>query len=141
MHDYSLFCPVDERTATNFKRRVDKRDPGCDEPYANDDEGSTFFKFTNIRRYGIDKQQGHEDFPYQEVALVLYDPDDDPADGPKRQKGAYYLPVHSKQQLKPRPVMGQSDEPDLLEVEVRDMEDEEMDLKRRWQKQVDIRDE
>ena len=136
-HDYNLFYPVNERTAANFARKADARAPDRDAAYANDDEGSQAFKFENLRRYAIGMQHGHEDFPYQEVALVLCDEEEG---GAARQRGAYYLPITSKQQLKPRPG-GERDDVDFLEVEVRDMDDEELDMKRNWLATVDVRDE
>ncbi|CAD6594101.1 MAG: hypothetical protein ASARMPREDX12_008590 [Alectoria sarmentosa] len=115
-YNYEFFLPADETAIQNVMRKLDVNDDACDDPALYTDkapDGSGVFKFDFLRTYEPGRGSTRGDQQYREVALALHDPeldrqtastestarDDgiDPLD-----KGAYYYPVLSKVQLKPR---------------------------------------
>ena len=102
---YEFFLPLNETIARGIKRKRDTQDPDKDDDTLYTDtreEGSTeknCFKLPQIRQYESGVQQNFSEAPYQEVAIALHDPEDD-AD--PLQKAAYFYPIGSKTQLKPR---------------------------------------
>ena len=115
-YNYEFFLPDTEVVATNVMRKLDANDDACDDPALYTDkapDGSGVFKFDFLRTYEPGRGSTRGDQQYREVALALHDPEldrqtvsteskargsgIDPLD-----KGAYYYPVLSKVQLKPR---------------------------------------
>ena len=115
-YNYEFFLPANEITTRNVMRKLDVNDGACDEPAlytdkAPDDSG--VFKFDFLRTYEPGRGSARGDQQYREVALALHDPELDrqiastefTARGNRTHlldKGAYYYPVLSKVQLKPR---------------------------------------
>lgn len=115
-YNYEFFLPASEVAIENVTRKLDVNDDACDDPALYTDkapDGSGVFKFDFLRTYEPGRGSTRGDQQYREVALALHDPeldrqiagiqskardkDVDPLD-----KGAYYYPVLSKVQLKPR---------------------------------------
>lgn len=107
MH-YELFLPGNEMTPTNLKRKRDIEDPEKDSSAlytdaSKDSQENDCFKFNNVREYETGTQSTSYDAPYQEIALALYDPEIEDLEVPSRlQKAAYFYPVVSRTQLRPR---------------------------------------
>lgn len=115
-YNYEFFLPNNEVATKNVKRKLDVNDDACDDPALYTDkapDGSGVFKFDFLRTYepGRGSTRGFQQ--YREVALALHDPELDrqtaSTDSIVRRngidalnKGAYYYPVLSKVQLKPR---------------------------------------
>ena len=116
VYNYEFFLPANEVATENVIRKLDVHNNACDDPALYTDrapDGSGVFKFDFLRTYepGSGSTRGNQQ--YREVALALHDPEldrqtvstesrahgngIDPLD-----KGAYYYPVLSKVQLKPR---------------------------------------
>ena len=115
-YNYEFFLPATEVVTKNVIRKLDVRDDACDDPALYTDkapDASGVFKFDFVRTYESPRGSTRGDQQYREVALALHDPE------PNRQtaetqytgrsddivpldKGAYYYPVLSKVQLKPR---------------------------------------
>ena len=115
-YNYELFLPANETATKKVIRKLDVTDEACDDPTLYTDkapDGSSVFKFDFLRTYESGRGSTRRDQQYREVALALHDPEldrqpmnteytargngIDPLD-----KGAYYYPVTSKLQLKPR---------------------------------------
>ena len=110
--DYEFFLPHDELTAERYKQMINMDNPNKDDPklYTNSANGgpdNDSFRFEKVREYETGLQTDNTHSPYQEIALALYDPaikhEESGAEAAsRRQKGAYYYPIGSKVQLKPR---------------------------------------
>ena len=115
--DYEFFLPSGDQSTKNIKKKFDVDHPDRDDPalYKGTAKNSSHssFRYNNVRIYETGLQSNNSDHQYQEVALALYDPelenekagiDADGNGGPltRRQKAAYYYPIVSKVQLKPR---------------------------------------
>ena len=115
--DYEFFLPSMEESTKNIKKMFDVNDPERNDQTLykgtrkNSSRGS--FRYNNVRLYETGLQSNTSDHQHQEVALALYDPEPGKgmtgaeADGSgglsvRRQKAAYYYPIISKVQLKPR---------------------------------------
>ena len=115
-YNYEFFLPANEVVTNNIMRKLDVTHDACDDPALYTDkapDGSGVFKFDFLRTYESGRGSTRGDQQYREIALALHDPeldrqsasteyaargnDIDPLD-----KGAYYYPVLSKVQLKPR---------------------------------------
>ena len=115
-YNYEFFLPANEVATKNVMRKLDVTHDACDDPALYTDkapDGSGVFKFDFLRTYESGRGSSRGDQQYREIALALHDPqldrqsasteyaargnDIDPLD-----KGAYYYPVLSKVQLKPR---------------------------------------
>ena len=104
VYDYEMFLPVDDAEALKVKRKLDVYNPDQDDPtlYTHKDaEGNGFFKYPHIRSYESSRRLDQPDHQYKEVALALHDHHLD-NDGSLQGKGAFYYPIVSKLQLKPR---------------------------------------
>ena len=117
-YDYEFFLPSNTQTIKNIKRKFDVDDPQKDDPnlYMAYEDPKTprqeSFRFKHVRVYETGLQSHNLNNPYHEVALALYDPEiEEQVSGIKingvggeraRQKAAYYYPIVSKVQLKPR---------------------------------------
>lgn len=102
--DYEFFIPQDDITTENYKIKVEDDNPNKDDPklYTYNSHGgpeNDSFRFEKVREYETGLQTDNTAFPYQEVALVLHEPGSSISRLPK---GAYYYPIVSKVQLKPR---------------------------------------
>lgn len=116
-YNYEFFLPANDAATNNIQKKLDVNDATCDDPALYTDkapDGSGVFKFDFLRTYEPGRGSTRGDQQYREVALALHDQkldrqterteesaarDNtiDPLD-----KGAYYYPVLSKVQLKPR---------------------------------------
>ena len=115
-YNYEFFLPADEIATKSVMRKLDIYDTACDDPALYTDkapDGSGVFKFDFLRTYESGRGSTRGGQQYREVALALHDPaleqqlvsteyaaggnGNNPLD-----KGAYYYPVLSKVQLKPR---------------------------------------
>ena len=115
-YNYEFFLPASEIATENVMRRLDVNNDACDDPALYTDkapDGSGVFKFDFLRTYEPGRGSTRGGQQYREVALALHDPELDRQrtstkstardDGIDRlDKGAYYYPVLSKVQLKPR---------------------------------------
>ena len=115
-YNYEFFLPGNEVATKNVIRKLDVNDSGCDDPALYTDKapnGSGFFKFNFLRTYESGRGSTRGDQQYREVALALHDPELDPHEASTEStargngsdpldKGAFYYPVLSKVQLKPR---------------------------------------
>ena len=111
---YSFYLPNEEAKVENIKKKFDIHDPDHDDPalYTNISHGGQkdSFRYDLVRDYETGLRSQPKD-AYQEVVLALHDPKDEDADDdddddeegpPRRQKAAYFYPIKSKIQLKPR---------------------------------------
>ena len=151
--DYEFYLPQTTDEVKNIQRQFNVLDPQRDDEllrqsYTNDGEPCNRYDFH--RTYDLYRQQMSLDFPYKEVALAIYDPDLDAAsvafvNGHGRKsldlsKGAYYYPIGSKMQLRPRrnkalvqlglasqkAAEDSTERPDAWNVVVRDPDDDEL---------------
>ena len=169
-YDYEFFLPSDAQMARNIKRKFDIDDPGRDDPslYAVSESHKNTrqesFRYRHVRVYETGLQSHNLSNPYQEVALALYDPEieqqmagikvDDGGVRRTRQKAAYYYPIVSKVQLKPRrskylaslglpvrPGNNQDDEVgkyDAVDLVVRDPDDVESSSRASHKANIDV---
>ena len=114
-YDYEFFLPASDLSTENIKRKLDVNDMDCGDPalYTNKAaDGSGVFKYDFLRTYEPGRQFNQPDQQYREVALALHDPElyrqtasaeQASHQGPDPlSKGAYYYPIATKMQLKPR---------------------------------------
>ena len=115
-YNYEFFLPGSEVAIRNVRRKLDVNDDACDDPALYTDkapDGSGVFKFNFLRTYESGRGSTRGDQQYREVALALHDPELDRQSSSTEytvrgngieplEKGAYYYPVLSKVQLKPR---------------------------------------
>ena len=160
--NYELFLPTDENMTQAIKRKRDVADAGRDDPDLYTDIHDVeagekdCFKLINERACESGMQQTFADNPYQEVAIALYDGDDDKEnqDGTmanggsegnqkpqKKQKAAYYYPIVAKTQVKPRRaaqlgplglarrVEETEEKIDVLAVQYRDQDEEDKEAR------------
>ncbi|MCJ1472672.1 hypothetical protein MMC13_001321 [Lambiella insularis] len=108
--DYEFFLPVDDATAANVRQKMDVHNPNKDDPklYTYSTKGNAetdSFRYDHVRDYESGMQTLNED-KYLETAIVLHDfgsKGDSERGGTKaRGKVAFYYPITSKVQLKPR---------------------------------------
>lgn len=166
--NYDLFLPNDDFTAANVIQKFDPENLHRDDLtlYTHPSKGldTDSFRFDYMRRYETTKQDVHDETPYQEVALTLYDPphdvDDDhdaaaaavdeaPVD--PRQKAAYYYPIMSKVNLQPSRAKylaqlglrgkhereNEEETIDLVEVTIRDADEAEFKKREGYLVEVD----
>ena len=115
-YNYEFFLPANELATKNVMRKLDVNDDACDDLALYTDkapDGSGVFKFDFLRTYESGRGSTRGDQQYREVALALHDPGLDQQSANTEytargngidslDKGAYYYPVLSKVQLKPR---------------------------------------
>ena len=115
-YNYEFFLPGSQVAVRNVRRKLDVNDDACDDPALYTDkapDGSGVFKFDFLRTYESGRGSTRGDQQYREVALALHDPELDRQSSSTEytvrgtgidplEKGAYYYPVLSKVQLKPR---------------------------------------
>ena len=115
-YNYEFFLPANEGATKNVMRKLDVTNNACDDQTLYTDkgpDGSGVFKFDFFRTYESGRGSTRGGQQYREVALALHEPELDgqpasrgyPARGnaiDPLDKGAYYYPVLSKVQLKPR---------------------------------------
>lgn len=163
--NYEFFLPQDDTTAINLKRKFDVENPNKDSSdlYTNASqpgEQNDSFRYTNIRIYETGLQSDLHEQPYQEVAVALHDTETtngasqgDDGTNPPRQKAAYYYPIIARQQLKPRRAaylanLGlaakdeeEGDRIDVVEVTIRDPDEEEAAKRSALRDELDTKDE
>ena len=104
IYDYELFLPMDEAEAHKIEKKLNVNNPDKDDPalYTHKDaDGSGSFKYSHVRTYESSRKLDQPDQQYKEVALALHDPEPDEY-GSSQGKGAFYYPIVTKMQLKPR---------------------------------------
>lgn len=115
-YNYEFFLPDNEVATKNIISKLDVNDDACDDPALYTDkapDGSGVFKFNFLRTYEPGRGSTRGDQQYREVALALHDPELDRQTADTKStardngidpldQGAYYYPVLSKVQLKPR---------------------------------------
>ena len=115
-YNYEFFLPANEVATKMVMRKLDVTHDACDDPALYTDkapDGSGVFKFDFLRTYESGRGSSRRDQQYREIALALHDPKLDRQSGSIEHavrgndidplnKGAYYYPVLSKVQLKPR---------------------------------------
>lgn len=134
-YDYEYYMTDTVDAVRGIKRKLDCQDTdnGNEELYTSvDDEGVRSFQYDRIRTYETYAQSGDASNVYGDsVALALHDQEDSKRDLPK---GAYYYPVLQRTSLRPKrkapgqPVE-QSELADQLRIQVRDAEQDELDLR------------
>lgn len=105
--EYEFFLPVDEVQMNNIRRKSDINDPEKDDPalYTHKGDSGATFRFEHLRTYEAARRIDQPHQQYKEVALALHDAEpglDLGLDVALQEKGAYYYPIVSKMQLKPR---------------------------------------
>ena len=101
--DYDFFLPVDEAAADNIRKKFDVNDPDRDNPdlYTQKSaDGLDHFRYNYLRTYNAGRRVDSMDQQYKEVSLALHDSTDEGHDS--QEKGAYFYPIATKMQLKPR---------------------------------------
>ena len=102
-YDYDFFLSIDEVAANNFREKMNVNNPDKDDPELYTQkaaDGSDHFRFNYHRTYDASRRVDSIDQQYKEVALALHDSEPDSLD--TQEKGAYYYPIVTKMQLKPR---------------------------------------
>ena len=101
--EYDFFLPATETVAANFRRKFDGNNADRENPelytHRTADDVKAF-RFTYLRTYDTNRKLDSVAQQYKEVALALHDDDDDAQRS--QEKGAYYYPIVTKMQLKPR---------------------------------------
>ncbi|KAK8157141.1 actin-like protein ARP8 [Phyllosticta citrichinensis] len=143
--DYEFFLPGAADSVRGIKRKFDVLHPQRDEPDLYDSEnpetGKRFFRYDRLRAYETYQQTGNAKDPYDDtVALALHDAND--KTGSNLTKAAYFYPVMQRTFIRPKRkqtrgamAMARQDEEednrvDALEVEVRDLDEGELELRR-----------
>lgn len=154
--DYEFFLPSSHDSVRGIKRKFDVLDPERDDPDLYDSENpetnKRFFRFDRLRAYETYQQTGNAKDPYDDtVALAMHDPDEKSGDG--LQKAAYFYPVMQRTFIRPKRkqnrgamAMARRDDEednkvDALEVEVRDLDEEELELRRQNRSRLAAEDE
>lgn len=159
--DYAYFLPVEEKSVPNIKRKFDPNDPQKDDQNLytskHKDTQEGYFNYRRVRAYETGTASMNPDQRYGEVAMALYDPEDgvgsyNGKDEEALQKAAYYYPIISKTQLKPRRArniaqlgMGRREEDedpdqvDYLNVIVRDADESESSARASHRAEFDIK--
>lgn len=159
--DYAYFLPVEEKSVPNIKRKFDPNDPQKDDQNLytskHKDTQEGYFNYRRVRAYETGTASMNPDQRYGEVAMALYDPEDgvgsyNGKDEEALQKTAYYYPIISKTQLKPRRArniaqlgMGRREEDedpdqvDYLNVIVRDADESESSARASHRAEFDIK--
>lgn len=138
--EYDFFLPADGTVATNFKAKSDVKNTNRDDPelYTHEmTDGAGAFRFPCLRTYDTGRRVDSVAQQFKEVALALHDFEGDR--GSHQEQGAYYYPIISKIQLKPRRnknlaqlgLASQAVEEDLAKIDwmnvtVRDPDEEEV---------------
>lgn len=108
--NFELYLPKDAEETMNVQRQLDTTDPGHDDPSlrtAVNKEAVASSRFNFHRIFDVKREQEMLDKPYKEVALALHDPSLTREVGVNHrlddhEKAAYYYPIGSKLQFKPR---------------------------------------
>ena len=109
-HSFEFYLPKNSEEAKNIKSQFDSTDPDRDDPSLRttlNRSGIACSRYDFHRTYDMYREVDSTLQPYKEVALALHDPgldrktsnyqEDDTQD-----KAAYYYPIGTKMQLKPR---------------------------------------
>ena len=150
--DYDFFLPSDEAVAASFRQKFDadnhdRNDPGSHTQKAGD--GSDHFRYNYLRTYNASRRVDSIGQQYKEVALALHDNEHDGED--TEEKGAYYYPIITKMQLKPRrnknlaqlglasqAVEEESEKIDWMNVTVGEPEEEEVAGRARHRAELEV---
>ena len=144
-YDYAYYLPTDEKSVPNIKKKFDINDPQKDDDTLYTDKVKDTqdgcFQYARVRAYETGTSSTNLDQKYGEIALALHDSKEgaevmDGTETATLEKGAYYYPIISKSQLKPRrprniaqPGRNQEEEEveqvDYLDVTVRDADEDE----------------
>ena len=108
--DFHFYLPADAEETINIKRQFDSNDPDKDDELLRarvSKSGAACTRYNFHRTYDSYREQHSTHQPYKEVALALHDPELDEKTGryqadDNREKAAYYYPIGTKIQLKPR---------------------------------------
>lgn len=101
--DYDFFLPADETAANSIRQKFDVNNPKRDNQdlYTQKSaDGSECFRYNYLRTYNASRRVDSIDQQYKEVALSLHDHENDGQD--TQEIGAYYYPISTKMQMKPR---------------------------------------
>ena len=98
MFSYRFFLPQNEQGMNSVKRKLEGQDGDHDDPEKDSDQ----IRFDHVRAYDTSRAVMNGDFLHKEVALALYDPQMEGRDASYLPKAAYYYPLSTKLQLKPR---------------------------------------
>ena len=150
--DYDFFLPADETAANNIRDKFDVNNPKRDDPgsYTHKAaDGSDNFRYNFQRTYNASRRVDSIDQQYKEVALALHDQDDN--DRSMQEKGAYYYPIITKMQLKPRRnknlaqlglasqvVEEEMEKVDWMNVTVREPEEEERASRAKHRNELEV---
>jgi RNA polymerase II-associated factor 1 len=138
--DYDLFLAEHEGSVRGIKRKFDPNDAQNDDPslYDTEADGESCFQFQRIREYETYQQAGDADNAYGDtVALALHDT------GDRLEKGAYFYPVKQRTNLRPKRKTpgvleeGRVEHVDVLHVNVRDPNSDEVHMRSEAQATLD----
>lgn len=159
-YDYAYYLPTDEKSVPNIKKKFDINDPEKDDDslYTNKvkDTQDGCFQYGRIRAYETGTSTTNLDQKYGEIALALHDSErgakakGNETDESTLEKAAYYYPIISKSQLRPRrprniaqPSRTQEEEEaeqvDFLDVTVRDPDEEETSARTTHRAEIDVK--
>ena len=159
-YDYAYFLPTDEKSVPNIKKKFDVNDPQKDDEtlYTSKvkDTQDGCFQYSRVRAYETGTSTTNLDQKYGEIALALHDAKEgdveakDGIDKASLEKAAYYYPIISKSQLKPRrprniaqPGRNQEEEEaeqvDYLDVTVCDADEEEASARATHRAEIDAK--
>ncbi|KAI9673378.1 MAG: hypothetical protein M1817_002840 [Caeruleum heppii] len=157
--DYEYFIPQDAKSVTKIQSKFNVNDPSRDdaELYDNTNKatGEKSFRYSRLRAYETATAQGGQGNNFNEVAIALYDPEQDntgDSSKPNKQRGAYFYPIIQKATVRPRRAanmaqMGRMNNPrqaeldaeklDYLDIIVRDPDETEAARRMDYKKQYD----
>ena len=161
-YNYEFFLPPDETAVKKIKRKLDVNDAGRDdsELYTHRaTDGSGMFKYPHLRTYDLSRQS-HTDQQHKEVALALYDSEQNETPTIRNISGSrknaspnkvgFYYPISTKLQLKPQrnknlaqlglasqPVLDDSKKVDALDLVIGDPPEDEERTRRRHRATID----
>ncbi|KAF2761063.1 Paf1-domain-containing protein [Pseudovirgaria hyperparasitica] len=135
--DYELYLPQSESVG-NIKRKFNVLDPGNNDDDLYDEQtrntDTPHFRFDKVRTYETFQHSETSGLYSEHVAVALHDA---PA-GSKKQKAAYIYPILNRTIIRPRrkvnrpgPSEEQEDSADVIQLTVRDLDEEEVNERER----------
>lgn len=143
---HEFYLPKDSDSARAVKRKYDGTDSAEDSGLNahTNQAGTPAYRYQHHRSYEVGRQVMSVNHPYKEIALALHDSEAVNGSGrvmDRLDKGAYYYPIGTKLQLKPKrnknlahlglssqaPDESTSERADEIDIVIREPDDDEVD--------------
>lgn len=152
-YDYEFFLPASQHATRGIKRKFSTIDQDAHADAAlydheNPESGKRCFRYDRVRFYETYQQAGNPLEPYEDtVAVALHDPELEAGGaGSRLPKGAYYYPIVQRTFIRPKRkaprggAMGEEEQEnrvDVLEIEVRDLDEREAAVKSEFREKLE----